>query len=81
MSLQHISVDLSGVASREIGRHPYPFPDGLKIGGLLDPDGEAHVFEMANPTSAATAIWIFVNKDGCSLGRGRKRRHDQCRGY
>jgi len=68
MSLQHISIDLSGVASREIGRHPQSFPDGLKICGLLNPNSEARVLEMSHPTGAATAIWILMNQDRRELG-------------
>jgi hypothetical protein len=78
MSLQHVSIDLSGVASREIGWHPQPFLDGLKICGLLNRNSEAGIFDMLYPARAATAVWILMNKDRWSLGKRRTRRHDQC---
>jgi hypothetical protein len=78
MSLQHVSIDLSGMASREIGWHPQPFLDGLKISGLLDRDGEARIFEMSHPTRTATAVGILMNKDRWRLGKRRNRRYDQC---
>jgi len=68
MSLQHVSIDLSGVASREVGRHSQSFSDGLKIRGLLNPNRETRVLEMLHPSGAATAIWILVNKDRRGLG-------------
>jgi hypothetical protein len=61
VSLQDISVDLGSVARGEIGRNSKPFPDDLKVSGVLDRDGEARVFEMSHPTRAATAIWIFMD--------------------
>jgi len=77
MSFQHVSTDLSGVASREIGWHSQPFLDGLKIGGLLNCNSEAGIFDVLHPASAATAVWILVNKDRGSLGERTNRRHDQ----
>jgi len=68
MSLQHVSIDLSGVASRKIGRHPQPFPDRSKICGLLYRNGEACVLEMSHPARAATAVWIFMNQNRRGLG-------------
>jgi hypothetical protein len=68
MSLQHVSIDLSGVASREVGRHSQSFPDGLKICGLLDPNSVTSILEMPYPPGAATAIWIFMNQDRRGLG-------------
>jgi Zn-dependent peptidase ImmA (M78 family) len=47
VSLQHISIDLRGVTSREIGWHPQPFLDRLKICGVLDRDGEARINAFA----------------------------------
>jgi len=70
MSLQYVAIDFSGVASREVGRHPQSFPDGLKIRGLLNPNTETRVLEMSHPTGAATAIWILVNEDRRGLGFG-----------
>jgi hypothetical protein len=78
MPFQHVSTELSGVASREIGWHPRPFLDGLKIGGFLNCNGEAGIFDVLHPARAATAVWILVNKDRGSLGERRNRRHDQC---
>jgi len=70
MPLQHVSIDLSGVASREVGWHSQSFPDGLKICGLLNPNSETSVLEMPHPTGAATAIWILVNQDRRGFGFG-----------
>ena len=77
MSLQHVSIDLSSVASREIGRHPQPFPDGLKVCGLLSRNSEAGIFEMLHPTRTATAIWILMNQERRGLGLGRRPLQDE----
>jgi hypothetical protein len=82
VSFQDISIDLGGVARGEIGRHSKPMPNDLKVGGLLDCDGEARGLKMLHPTRAAPAIWILVNEDTWTLGEDIKRRHDQRRhGY
>jgi len=82
VSFQDVSVDLGSVARGEIGRYSEPFPDGLKIRGVLNRDGEARGLKMLHPTCAAPAIRILVNEDVWTLGTRRKRRHDPCcRGY
>lgn len=81
MAFDDISCDFRGVTCSKIGRYAQALPDGLKVSRLLDGNGKACVLDMSHPTRAATAIWIFVNKDSCSLGRDRKRRHEQGRGY
>jgi hypothetical protein len=70
MAFDDITCDLRSVARSQVGRHAETSPDNLEIGGLLDCDGEARVFEMAHPARAAPAIRILVNEDIGSLGEG-----------
>jgi len=81
VSFQDISIDLGGMARGKIGRHSKPISDDLKVGGLLDRDGEARGIKMLHPTCTAPTIRILVNQNVGSLREGRRLRHDQRRAY
>jgi hypothetical protein len=71
VALNDVSRDFGGVTRSEIGWYAKTFSDDLKICGFLNRNCEVCIFEVSHPACATTAVWILMNKDRWSLGKGR----------